>query len=125
MRVRVRVRGLKPRRCKVGHRGVESHFATSRPARTKFCRIPPSARRLRNGWGMTTCQNLRCQNILDYLAARVGLEVPARLRKVQYNGMTETFTAVLESEETDTGATIRFEVAIVRMTILEPGEEKQ
>ena len=92
---------------------------------TRFCRIPPSARRLRNGWGVTTCQNLRCQNILEYLAARVGLEVPTRLRKVQYNGMTETFTAMLESEETDIGATVRFEVAIIRVTILEPGEEKQ
>ena len=58
---------------------------------------------------------------MEYLAARVGLEVPTRLRKVQYNGMTETFTAALESEEVDTGATIRIEVVMVWMTILEPG----
>ena len=114
-----------PCRCKVGHRGVESHFAASRPARARFCRTPPQRRRSRNCRGMPTCQNLRCQSILEYLAAGIGLEAPACLRKVQYNGTTETYTAVLETEETDTGATVRFEIVILRVTILQPGEEHQ
>ena len=59
------------------------------------------------------------------MAEVVGLELPTRVRKVQYSGMTETYTAVLESEEVDTGALVRIDVIIVKVTVFEPGEEKQ
>jgi len=74
---------------------------------------------------MTTWQNQKSRGVLEYLTAQKGLEVPACLRKVQYNGTNGTYTAVLETEETDTGAIVRLEVAIIRVAIQEPGEEQQ
>ena len=61
---------------------------------------------------MTTWQNQKSRGVLEYLTARNGLEVPACLRKVQHDGTSKTYTAVLETEETDTGATVRLEIAI-------------
>ena len=73
---------------------------------------------------MTTCQNLRCANILKRLAEVTAPQVPMQLSNLQSRGMDGTYTANMETEEVDTGALVRFEVTVDKVTIFEPGEKK-